>query len=150
MMNSKAFFILLLLILPDTGIQAASFCDIIIINSQNKKLPLRVELALTEEEKSKGLMNRKNLGKNNGMLFIFNYEKNQNFWMKNTYLPLSIAYLDKNGIIREIYDMKPLDTSITYPSKYPSLYALEVNQGWFTGNKIIRGNKVIINGCIGK
>lgn len=150
MMNSRIFLIILSIILSGTEIQAGRLCDIFIINSQNKKLMLRVELALTEEEKSKGLMNRKSLDKNNGMLFIFDYERNQNFWMKNTYLPLSIAYIDKNGIIREIYNMKPLDTSVTYPSKYPSLYALEVNQGWFAENKIIRGNKVIINGCIGK
>ena len=70
--------------------------------------------------------------------------------MKNTFIPLSIAYVDKHGVINEIYHMKPNDSSITYPSKYPAMYALEVNRGWFNKNKITKGNKIIFNGCFGK
>jgi hypothetical protein len=67
--------------------------------------------------------------------------------MKNTKIPLSIAYIDASGTIRELYDMKPLDISITYPSKHPVRYALEVNKGWFKKNKIHIGSKIFFNNC---
>ena len=84
------------------------------------------------------------------MLFIFTHEQRLNFWMKNTYIPLSIAYISIDGKINEIYDMKPLDISITYPSNLPAKYALEVNQGWFARNNISKNCRIIFNGCISK
>lgn len=95
-------------------------------------------------------MYRSQIDKDSGMLFVFEREQMMDFWMKNTYIPLSIAYIDSRGIIREIYDMKPLDISITYPSKYPVMYALEVNQGWFVKMGINKGSRLIIDGCIGQ
>jgi uncharacterized protein len=125
-------------------------CSIHIQNSGGRLVPVSVETAVSSAEKEKGLMNRKSLPSDTGMLFVFEYENYQDFWMKNTYIPLSIAYIDTNGIIREIYDMKPLDTSITYPSKYPARYALEVNLGWFSRNNIRPGCRIKLNGCLGK
>lgn len=126
------------------------FCEIIIINNYNKKINLIVEIAETRESQAKGLMFRKNLDINKGMLFVFTYETLHEFWMKNTYIPLNIAYISSNGIINEIYNMKPIDTSITYPSKKKALFALEVNKDWFKNNNISEGCKVIFNGCIRK
>ena len=125
-------------------------CDIAIINSRNIPVPISVEIADTEELRETGLMNRRELRPGLGMLFVFQTERRYNFWMKDTYIPLSIAYIGKNGLINEIYDMKPLDTTVTYPAKTPALYALEVTQGWFRNNNITRGCRIKFNGCFGK
>ncbi|TFH42838.1 MAG: DUF192 domain-containing protein [Chrysiogenales bacterium] len=95
-------------------------------------------------------MYRTHMDRDRGMLFIFEREGILNFWMKNTHLPLSIAYIGSDGIINEMYDMKPFDVSITYPSRKPARYALEVNRGWFAANGIGRGARMIFNGCFGK
>jgi len=74
-------------------------------------------------------------------LFVFEAAAVQSFWMRNTYIPLSIAYIDENGIIVRIKDMEPLDlTSVT--SDYPAQYALEVNKGWFKKRGIKEGDSV--------
>ncbi|HSV96057.1 MAG TPA: DUF192 domain-containing protein [Spirochaetota bacterium] len=125
-------------------------CVIVIINKNEDRVRLLIETARSEAEKERGLMHRKNLEKNSGMLFIFAQEQYLNFWMKNTHIPLSIAYIGENGIIRDMQDMRPLDTSVTYPSRYPALYALEVNRGWFAENGIVPGCRVELDGCIGK
>ena len=70
--------------------------------------------------------------------------------MKNTFIPLDIAYISADGIINEIYRMEPLDYSIIYPSNKPAKYALEVNAGWFKKNGIKPGMKLDFNGCLGK
>ncbi len=110
-------------------------------------IELGVEIAITPQEKNKGLMFRETLEKNTGMLFVFESEQTLNFWMKNTYIPLSIAYINKGCVIVDIQDMQPStkDKNIlkSYPSAKPSQYALEVNQGWFTNNKIKVGDKLI-------
>jgi len=124
-------------------------CKIQIINKNSKTVPLHAEIADTAELRETGLMNRKNLPANNAMLFVFESERMLNFWMKNTHIPLSIAFADTNGIIIEISDMKPLDLSLT-SSKLPARYALEMNQGWFKQNNIARGCKILLDGCLGK
>ncbi len=100
---------------------------------------IRVEVAKTGENRARGLMERKSLGKNEGMLFIFDEEGYHGFWMKNTYLPLSIAFMTKDGKIVSITDMKPLDLSTHNPPQ-PILYALEMNKGWFAANGIKAGD----------
>jgi uncharacterized membrane protein (UPF0127 family) len=89
-----------------------------------------VEVVMTPEDRAQGLMHRVSLGENEGMLFIFPRPEPRNFWMKNTLIPLSIAYISENGRINEILDMEPLDES-GVPGSFPSMYALEVNQGRF-------------------
>ena len=100
-----------------------------------------VEVAKTPEERAKGLMERRHLGKDDGMLFIFETEDYHGFWMKNTFIPLSIAFIDKKGRIVKITDMKPLTLESHPPSK-PILYALEMNQGWFSANGVKEGDVV--------
>jgi uncharacterized protein len=106
-----------------------------------KDRQIRVEVAKTDEERAKGLMERTSLGKDEGMLFIFEAEGNHGFWMKNTLLPLSIAFADKEGRIVRITDMKPLTLSVHNPPK-PILYALEMNKGWFAANGIKAGDVI--------
>ena len=111
------------------------------------KLSIEVEVAESPAQLEQGLMFRKTLEPNSGMLFIFESEHELNFWMKNTYVDLSIAYIDKNKKITEIIDMIaiPPDSKIyptTYPSKKKSKYALEMNRGWFEKNKISIGTRL--------
>ncbi len=100
-----------------------------------------VEVARTPEERSLGLMGRKHLGKDDGMLFIFEREDYHGFWMKDTLLPLSIAFIDKNGRIVWMTDMKPLTLDSHVPPR-PILYALEMNKGWFSSHGIKVGDGV--------
>ena len=107
--------------------------------------PLTVELATTPTTRGCGLSQRDELPQNRGMLFIFSDQRPRNFWMKDTVIPLSIAYLDKSGQIFSIQDMVPLQTDKQYPSLQPAAYALEVNQGWFARYGIEVGDVVEMN-----
>ena len=110
-----------------------------IIELGGKKLT--VEIADTDQARSLGLMNREALPKDQGMLFVFTKPRILSFWMKNTKIPLSIAFFDKRQRLINIIDMSPtsLETTYypTYQSKRAALYALEVNQGWFQENEIV-------------
>lgn len=105
---------------------------------------LYIKHACTMEQLSTGLMYIKNLDENLGMLFVTREEQTLSFWMKNTYIPLDIAYINKDLEIVDIHTMKPLDIT-SVPSKYPASYALEVNAGYFKKHKIKIGDKIKIN-----
>lgn len=107
------------------------------------KQKLQVELALSQEAQQQGLMYRWNLPPDQGMLFIFKSEQKLGFWMKNTYLPLSIAFLNDALEIVDIQDMQPLDETIHF-SRKPARYALEMNQGWFSRHQITTGMRLEI------
>jgi len=127
------------------------FCFPAVLGSQNtskhflelkiREKKIKAEVARTEPEKARGLMFRQKLGKEEGMLFIYEKEERLSFWMKNTPLPLSIAFLDKAGLIVDIQDMVPFSLQ-THVSAFPAQYALEVNQGWFKENGISIGDTV--------
>lgn len=110
---------------------------------------LSVEVARTKKEQQRGLMFRKALDENKGMLFIFDKEEPRSFWMKNTFIPLSIGYFSAEKKLLEVIDMKPvvsemqLDTP-SYPSRFPAKYALEVNKGWFQRNKVPIGAMLVL------
>lgn len=98
--------------------------------------PLLVEVVNTPADRARGLMYRKSMGENEGMLFIFAKPEYLSFWMKNTLIPLSIAYFNSDRRITDIHDMKPNQTKELYHSSEKAMYALEVNQGWFIKRKI--------------
>jgi uncharacterized membrane protein (UPF0127 family) len=102
---------------------------------------LRVEVMTNDEERARGLMHRKHLGANDGMLFVFDEPAYHSMWMKDTLIPLSVAFLDRNGVILNILDMEPhtLEPNV---SAGPSIYAIETNKGWFAAKKIKPGDKV--------
>jgi uncharacterized membrane protein (UPF0127 family) len=102
---------------------------------------LNVEIAATPDQRAAGLMFRDAMGANDGMVFVYPDDAPRSFWMKDTRLPLSIAYVDAGGTIVKISDMTPLSTA-PVPSLYPARYAIEVNQGWFAANKVEVGDKV--------
>ena len=94
------------------------------------------EQALTEDQIRTGMMFRKEMGEYEGMLFVFDRPTQASFWMRNTLLPLSCAYIDPEGIILEIRAMKPLDETPLVAKTDRVQYVLEMNQGWFERNKI--------------
>lgn len=96
---------------------------------------LTLELAVTPAQRMQGLMFRPSLPPDQGMLFIFENDTSTGFWMRNTLIPLSIAYLDAGGTVLDIQDMQPLTETIHAPAA-PYRYALEVNQGWFTDHGV--------------
>lgn len=103
--------------------------------------PLTVELARTPEERAKGLMYRDSLPAHRGMLFVYPSAEPRSFWMKNTRIPLSIAYIDATGAIVSLHDLRPLSTE-SVPSAAPAQYALEVNRGWFAEHGVEVGDRV--------
>ena len=106
------------------------------------KATLATEIASTPAQQEQGLMFRSKLGDNNGMIFILPGTAPATFWMKNTLIPLSIAFIDKNGVIMDIHDMKPLDETITRSDGDHVAYALEANLHWFSLNDIKPGDKI--------
>jgi uncharacterized membrane protein (UPF0127 family) len=103
--------------------------------------PLKVEVVSTDEDRSRGLMHREKLGRDDGMLFIFDEPAYHAMWMKNTLIPLSVAFVDAQGVILNILDMEP-QTLDSHQSAGPSIYAIEVNKGWFAAKKVKAGDKV--------
>lgn len=102
---------------------------------------IRAELANTEDTRRIGLMFRKSLPDNDGMLFVFDAPQLQCFWMRNTPLPLSIAFIANDGTIVNIEDMAPL-TEDTHCSAQPVRFALEMAQGWFESRGIKAGHRL--------
>jgi len=103
--------------------------------------PLLVEVADTQTARSKGLMHRQFLGAGQGMLFVYPDARMRAFWMANTTVALSIAFIEPGGTVVSIRDMQPLDREHTW-SGLPAQYALEVNQGWFAEHDIKPGASV--------
>ena len=121
-------------------------CDVI-LKARFKKAKIKicdkqldVDIADNDVLRSLGLMCRETMPENNGMIFIFDTERTLSFWMKNTKIPLSIGYIDKNKSLVDIFDMQPMDEKSISSTK-PVLYALETNQGWFKKNNIKPGCK---------
>ena len=103
---------------------------------------LTVTIASTPAARKCGLSNRSELPEHHGMLFIYPNIRNRIFWMKDTFIPLSIAFLDKSGRIIKIEKMTPMQTEERYHSSQPVKYAIEVNQGWFGTHEIEVGDTV--------
>jgi len=104
--------------------------------------PIVVEVADTPFLRNRGLMFRQSIPENSGMLFSFPDNSQRSFWMKNTDVPLSIAFIDQNGFIDSIEKMKPRCLENTY-SIGEAPYALEMNEGWFQRNGFTRGTRVL-------
>lgn len=113
--------------------------DIYVLSINGKKI--RVETAVTPEERSLGLMYRKSLASDSGMLFVYFRETKLSFWMKNTLIPLSIAFIDADMTIIDIQQMEP-ETKVSHTSPQPALYALEMNRAWFAEHGICPGHRV--------
>ena len=102
-----------------------------------------IEVASNPNDRRKGLMFRKSLPEDHGMFFVWEYRKRQCMWMRNTYIPLNVAYIDSKGKILEIYEMLPLSED-SICSKKRVKYALEVNLDWFKRNNVQVGDQIDI------
>ena len=102
---------------------------------------LVAEVASTDSQRGTGLMHRRMLPENRGMLFVFPDIALHGMWMMNTFLPLSVAFIDREGTIINIADMEPHTTN-THSATRPAKYALEMNQGWFRKRGIKAGDKI--------
>ena len=105
---------------------------------------LKVEIAATYSTRRCGLSFRGSLPFDHGMLFVFGRDRIQKFWMKDTFIPLTIAYLSVDGLILEIHEMDPEEPNRMYISRVPARYALETNQGWFKAHNVDVDDKVDI------
>ena len=99
---------------------------------------IRVEVADSPQERSQGLMFRDSMDPDRGMLFVYPDVRARSFWMENTTIPLSIAFIDEQGAIFRVRDMVPLDRGHTF-SGLPARYALEMNRGWFAEHQVEPG-----------
>jgi hypothetical protein len=103
---------------------------------------IMAEIAATQRELATGMMHRKEMGENEGMLFIMPFPQRASFYMRNTHVPLSVAYIDTEGTILEIHDLQPLNEE-PVPSKSERIhFVLETKQGWFDRNQISIGNVI--------
>ncbi|MGH8849379.1 MAG: DUF192 domain-containing protein [Casimicrobiaceae bacterium] len=130
---------LLLMVLAPTGAVPAEPLPTIELTINGHRLT--AEVAATEESRTTGLMRRFSLRPDHGMLFVFTAPQPLAFWMKDTYVPLSIAFIAGDGHILNIDDMAP-QTETTHPSHGPALFALEMKKGWFAQNGIRTGDRV--------
>ncbi|MDR0654779.1 MAG: DUF192 domain-containing protein [Treponema sp.] len=135
---------LLLLFLSLSCSARSSQLKLEIKRADQTMVPVSAEKAETGAERARGLMYRRSLDDGKGMLFIFEEDEILSFWMKNTLIPLSIAFIAADGRIVEIHDMEPEDLS-TIRSGYPCRYALEVPRGWFRRAGIAPGDVVLFN-----
>jgi len=123
-----------------TTSSASPTARVIFHAASGDNVELKVEVALTSEEKAKGLMNRKQLDADSGMIFVWDNPVRSGFWMKDTYIPLSIAFISEDDIIVDIQEMQAHDLSVHVPSK-PYIYAVEANKGWFAERGIKIGDR---------
>jgi len=115
-------------------------CNSISIEKEN----LCVELAISQREKSKGLMYRKDLSNTDGMLFIWKNEGRRCMWMKNTYIPLDLGFFREDLTLIEVRDLSPRSLESVCSSE-PAKYALELPNGWFSSHNIENNSKLVIN-----
>jgi uncharacterized protein len=116
----------------------------LIIETAGGEVELNVEIADTPDEQTRGLMSRKELAPDAGMVFVHNTATESNFWMKNTLIPLSLAVWEEGGKIAAILDMEPCktDSCVIYEPGVPWVGAVEVNQGFFAENGVKVGDQV--------
>lgn len=115
--------------------------DLFIKRADGTEICVKAELAVKPEERNFGFMERRKIPDGTGMLFVFEYDQILSFWMKNTPSPLSIAYITKDGKIKDIFDMTPFSLASIQSTGYVR-YALEVPQGWFLRNGIKSGDTI--------
>ena len=107
-----------------------------------KKVAIDIEIANTDYERELGLMKRKSMGENQGMLFIFPEEKMQAFWMRNTLISLDMIFINAQKEIVTIHKNTKVLSDQSYPSTKPAMYVIEVDAGFSDGHNIKEGDKI--------
>jgi uncharacterized membrane protein (UPF0127 family) len=103
---------------------------------------LSAQIAADDATRELGLMSHSKLGDEEGMIFVFPHPRPVAFWMKDTPIPLSVAYISSSGRILEIHDMKPFDETAIPSASSSVVYALEVSQGWFPQHGVLAGDTI--------
>lgn len=124
---------------PDYALDAYPIPSALDVKKSGDTALIRLEVANTEIERNTGLMNRTSLDPDSGMIFVWSSPVLESFWMENTYIPLSVAFLSPTGEVQEIMDMEPLTTDLHTPAA-PYQYAIEANLGYFTHAGITAGD----------
>ena len=151
----KYIIVTLLLISTTFGIATAAGPEVVFkkasleLSFKKIRKTIKVELAETPEQHQHGLMFRKKLNLNEGMLFVFADEQPRSFWMKNTLIDLDIGYFNSKKVLIDIQQMKAENSVMqlnipAYPSKQPAMYALEMSKGWFKKNNFPEGTALKI------
>jgi uncharacterized membrane protein (UPF0127 family) len=137
----KTFVLLAFILICSSCMQAQ---PTLVIHSASGDYRLKVEVVSKPSDLQMGLMYRKNLAKDSGMLFIFPEERPQSFWMKNTFIPLDMIFISSDLVIVDITTMNPCKTDPcpAYTSKQPARYCLEVNAGYARSHNIAIGDKI--------
>ena len=135
------FFFLNANFLSCTPVQKMETKELSIIRASGDSVKIMAEIAKTDEERRQGLMFREELPEGEAMLFVFERDDRHSFWMKNTLIPLSIAFISSEGEIVEIKDMQPHNENSVAPSRMVR-YALEAPQGWFDRAGIKPGDTI--------
>ena len=125
---------------------SASVAGTVTFVTPGGEIPVAVEVADTPDERAKGLMQRRELGANAGMIFVFPHEAQQTFWMKDTYIPLDMIFVSSSrvvaGVVADAEPMTLTGRSVAAPSKY----VVEVNAGFAKANGIVAGTQVVFTG----
>lgn len=140
-MKTKALIFFFIISISSCFAKKLSEKTITINKSDGTTITVKAEMAIKPEDRNFGYMKRKNIPEGTGMLFVFEADQILSFWMKDTPHPLSIAYIDSKGRIRDIFDMTPYSLS-SIVSTSSVRYALEVPQGWFKKNNIQVGDTI--------
>lgn len=130
------YLFLFLLLLNEAAAQ-----ELPVVELHAGKTVISAEVAATPDEREQGLMQRRFLQENHGMIFVFPEPTLFSMWMKDTLLPLSVAFLDAAGAIINIEEMLPL-TDTLHPARHEAKYALEMNSNWFSRHGIREGDRI--------
>ncbi len=100
---------------------------------------VRMQLAVRSHEMQRGLMQRRDLGRDDGMIFVYETPQQMSFWMRNTPTPLDIGFFNSSGVLEEVYPLHPFDETAVASSGMRLQFALETNQGWYQANGVKPG-----------
>lgn len=118
-------------------------CTISVLDKQ-----IHLQVVRSEKERSRGLMYKKDIADNEGMLFVFEGEEERSFWMKNTFLHLDMLFLDRNGVVKKILKNVPPLTESPRKSQYPAMYVVELKGGMSDAFRIKEGDSLPLTSCL--
>lgn len=138
----RSLILLVILFLACPAFPSSALEGLVKFTSANN-LVIFLEIAVTDEEKQEGLMNRTNLPENRGMVFVFRPEKPVTFWMKDTLIPLDMIFINRGKIVKIVKNAIPNRSDILYPSDVAVTEVIEVNGGFADKNMIEAGNEIV-------
>jgi uncharacterized membrane protein (UPF0127 family) len=131
---------------PPTGVMPRA--AIVVVSANGQQFPVHVEVAADNQSREEGLMYRRAMGADDGMLFVFDGEREQTFWMKNTLIPLDMAFIRTDGTIVGVVPEATPQTETPRTVGVPSRYVLEMNGGWFARKGVRPGDRVLLNDAV--